>query len=131
MKKVTGIGGIFFRCADVETTKAWYKRHLGLDVDQYGCTFKQRVAVDIDENATQQWSPFPHDTSYIDNPDQQFMINYKVENLTTLVALLIEEGVEIMGTIEGFDYGLFACIKDCDGRKLELWQPKNEVIFNK
>ena len=36
MKRVTGIGGIFFKAKDAPALQAWYKRHLGIDVQSWG-----------------------------------------------------------------------------------------------
>jgi predicted enzyme related to lactoylglutathione lyase len=130
MKKVTGIGGIFFKCADVEKTKQWYMKHLGLDVDSYGCTFWSSTE-NSDSATTQQWSPFKADTSYFGNSGQEFMINYRVHDLNDLLSELRAEDVTIIGDMERYDYGDFAWIEDCDGRKVELWQPKNEELFKK
>lgn len=130
MKRVTGIGGIFFKCADVQKTKAWYAKHLGLDTDDYGCTFWQ-PHLDKDERSSQQWSPFKMESTYFGKEDQQFMINYKVEDLDALINQLKDEGVEVVGEIERFEYGNFGWIIDCDGRKVELWQPLNESLFKK
>ncbi len=130
MKKVTGIGGIFFKCKDVEKTKQWYMKHLGLEIDSYGCTFWQEGGVK-EKTVSQQWSPFDRDSQYFGKSGQEFMINYKVHDLDGLLKELKKENVEIAGAKESFDYGDFAWIIDCDGRKVELWQPKNEEIFNK
>ena len=128
MKRVTGIGGIFFRCKDVQKTKEWYAKHLGLNTDDYGCTF-WLPHLDKKEVASQQWSPFKADTNYFGESDQEFMINYKVEDLESLLETLKKEGVTIAGEMQQFDYGYFGWILDCDGRKVELWQTKNEQLF--
>jgi len=129
--KVTGIGGIFFTCKDVATTKAWYEKHLGLPVDDYGCTFFQANDVELNPKASQQWSPFKSDTTYFNPDDQEFMINYRVDDLVRLLKQLSNAGVEIAGEIQEFDYGKFGWIIDCDGRKVELWEPANEHLFEK
>jgi hypothetical protein len=36
MKRVTGIGGIFFRARDPVALCAWYRQHLGIDVQDWG-----------------------------------------------------------------------------------------------
>lgn len=131
MKKVTGIGGIFFKCADVKTTKQWYATHLGLAVDDYGCTFFQANDVALHPKASQQWSPFKKDTTYFDPGEQEFMINYRVANLEALLIELKNNGVQISGEMQEFEYGKFGWIIDCDGRKVELWEPANEQLFEK
>ncbi len=129
MSKVTGIGGVFFKCRDVAKTKAWYAKYLGLPTDEYGYTFFMKTEVEKDDNASQQWSPFKKDSDYFGDSGQQFMINYRVEGLVDLIAELKKDGVEIVGEIKEFDYGKFAWIIDCDGRKVELWEPANESLF--
>ncbi|BAO54463.1 VOC family protein [Nonlabens marinus] len=131
MKKVTGIGGIFFKCADVQVTKDWYEKNLGIEGDQYGHTFWQRDAENPEQKTSQQWSPFPKDTDYFQPSDQEFMINYRVENLDQLLVELQSNGVTLVGEPQDFDYGKFAWALDVDGRKIELWEPKNEHLFEK
>ncbi|ARN72454.1 glyoxalase [Nonlabens tegetincola] len=130
MAKVTGLGGIFFVCNDPERTKQWYQKHLGLNTDQYGCTFFMSEEVKREPKATQQWSPFPADTTYYPI-DQKFMINYRVDDLEELLADLQNSGIQQEGDMQEFDYGKFAWIIDCDGRKVELWEPKQEELFEK
>lgn len=131
MKKVTGIGGIFFKCKDTQVTKAWYEKHLGLPVDDYGCTFWQAESVKLDKKASQQWSPFKSDSSYFDPGKQDFMINYRVADLKSLLEELKQNAVEVVGKMEEYDYGKFGWVMDCDGRKVELWEPSNEQLFEK
>lgn len=126
MKRVTGIGGIFFKCKDPDQMKEWYKTHLGLDTDQYGTTFEWRQADDPNQKGFTQWSPFSEKTKYFDPSAKEFMINYRVENLEALVELLNKEGVVITDEIETFEYGKFVHIMDMEGNKIELWEPIDE-----
>ena len=126
MKRVTGIGGIFFKCKDPDQMKQWYKTHLGLDTDQYGTTFEWRQADDPNQKGFTQWSPFSEKTKYFDPSSKEFMINYRVENLEALVELLNKEGVVITDEIETFEYGKFVHIMDLEGNKIELWEPIDE-----
>ena len=124
MKRVTGIGGIFFKCQDPEKMKQWYKTHLGFDTSQYGAKFEWLQASDATEKGYTLWSPFPDKTKYFDPSTKDFMINYRVENLEALVAALKEEGVTVLDEIETFDeYGKFVHILDVEGNKIELWEP--------
>jgi predicted enzyme related to lactoylglutathione lyase len=124
MKRVTGIGGIFFKCQDPEKMKQWYKTHLGFDTSQYGAKFEWLQAADSTEKGYTLWSPFPDKTKYFDPSSKDFMINYRVENLEALVAALKEEGVTVLDEIETFDeYGKFVHILDVEGNKIELWEP--------
>ena len=123
MKKVTGIGGIFFKCKDPDKVKAWYKTHLGLDTDQYGTTFEWRQSDDATKRGFTQWSPFAETTKYFEPCAKDFMINYRVENLENLVEELKKDGVTIVDAIEAFEYGKFVHILDAEGNKIELWEP--------
>ncbi|MFX8895357.1 hypothetical protein ABTM96_19690, partial [Acinetobacter baumannii] len=85
MKKVTGIGGIFFRCKDPKKMKEWYQTHLGLNTTDYGATFEWREESDITKKGSTTWSPFSETTKYFDPSTKDFMINYRVENIEALV----------------------------------------------
>jgi len=128
MKKVTGIGGIFFKCKDPKQMKAWYKNHLGLNTDDYGATFEWREEADPKQKGTTHWSPFEDDTSYFEPSKKEFMVNYRVTDLEALVAELKKEGVSIVDDIASFDYGKFIHIMDPEGNKIELWEPKDEAL---
>jgi predicted enzyme related to lactoylglutathione lyase len=126
MKRVTGIGGIFFKCQDPEAVKSWYRTHLGLDTHPYGASFTWRHSDAPDKKGSTEWSPFASNTKYFDPSTREFMINYRVENLEALVELLRAEGVQILDEIESFDYGKFVHILDLEGYKIELWEPVDE-----
>jgi len=130
MKRVTGIGGIFFKCKDPNKMKDWYRTHLGLDTDQYGTNFEWRQSADITKKGFTQWSPFAHTTKYFEPSTKEFMINYRVENLEILVEQLKEEGVTIADKIETVEYGKFVHIIDIEGNKIELWEP-NDAEYDK
>ena len=123
MKRVTGIGGIFFKCKDPKQVREWYKAHLGFNTDEYGATFEWREDADSSKKGVTQWSPFADDTKYFEPSAKDFMINYRVENLELLVAELKKEGVTIMDKMETYDYGKFIHILDPEGNKIELWEP--------
>jgi predicted enzyme related to lactoylglutathione lyase len=124
--RVTGLGGFFFKTEDPKGLKNWYGKHLGLPVDDYGCTFwwKDKEGKDC----STQWSTFPKDTSYFKPSEKQFMMNFRVENLVELLAVLKEEGVTIVGEVEEYEYGKFGWIIDPEGNKIELWEPKDEAF---
>ncbi len=123
MKRVTGIGGIFFKCNDPDKMKAWYRTHLGLKTNEYGAVFEWYQGADSTRKGFTQWSPFNQDTQYFAPSNQDFMINYRVENLEQLVEILKLEGVTILDEIETYDYGKFVHIQDVEGNKIELWEP--------
>lgn len=127
IKRVTGIGGVFFKSENPDSTKEWYKNHLGLPVDDYGCTFwwKDKQGNDC----STQWSPFAKDTKYFEPSEKQFMMNFRVDNLEALLKILKEEGVTIVGEMETYDYGRFGWILDPDGNKIELWEPIDKAFL--
>ena len=122
MKRVTGIGGIFFKCKDSGQMKEWYKTHLGLNTDQYGANFEWLEKDDSTKKGSTQWSPFSDNTKYFDPSTKAFMINYRVDNLEALIVELKKEGVTIVDEMETFDYGKFVHIMDIEGNKIELWE---------
>jgi len=126
MKRVTSIGGIFFKSKDPEKVKEWYSKHLGLNVDQYGTSFEWRQAEDGTKKGFTAWSPFKEDTKYLEPSVKEFMINYRVENIEWLVEELKKEGVVVTDNIEVYEYGKFVHIMDIEENKIELWEPKDE-----
>ncbi len=133
MKRVTSIGGIFFKTKNPQKVKEWYNRHLGIISDEYGTSFEWRKTDKPDEKGYTAWSPFKQDTKYFQPSEKEFMINYRVENIEKLVEILKKEGVEIVDAIETFEYGKFVHIMDCEGNKIELWEPNDneyEKILN-
>lgn len=122
-RKVTGIGGIFFKCKDPDKLKEWYKQNLGLNTDNYGTSFEWRQGDDPAKYGFTQWSPFKESTKYFEPSTREFMINYRVENLEKLVDQLKKDGVTVTDEIESYDYGKFVHIMDIEGNKIELWEP--------
>ena len=126
MKRVTGIGGIFFKCNDPEKTRDWYGKHLGIESQKWGAVFEWRDADDANKKGSTAWNPFKSDTKYFEPSTSSFMINYRVENLEALVEELKKEGVTVVDEIQSYDYGKFVHIMDPDGNKIELWEPAGE-----
>lgn len=126
-KRVTGLGGFFFKAKDPDSIKNWYNRHLGLDTNEYGFTFRWK---DKDgKDGLTQWSPMPEDTEYYKPSGKPFMMNFRVENLEGLLKALKEEGVEIVGEMVTYDYGKFGWIMDPEGNKIELWEPLDTTLL--
>jgi len=125
MKKVTGIGGIFFKCKDPKAINEWYKTHLGFDTSPYGTSFEWRDIDDSTKKGITQWNPFAENTKYFEPSTKDFMINYRVANLEALVEQLKNEGVTIVDKLVDSDYGKFVHILDGEGNKVELWEPKD------
>ena len=125
-KKVTGIGGIFFKCKDPKKMREWYKTHLGLQTNAYGAVFEWRQGADTTKKGFTQWSPFAETTKYFAPSTKDFMINYRVQDIAALVADLKLQGVTVTDSIETYDYGKFVHILDMEGNKIELWEPNDK-----
>jgi len=126
--KVTGIGGIFFFSDNPNQTKEWYAQNLGLEVNEWGSSFEFRNANRPDEINYLQWSPFKKGSEYFAPSKKEFMINYRVQNIESLVKQLKANGVTIVDEIETYEYGKFVHVMDPEGNKLELWEPIDSVF---
>ena len=128
MKRVTGLGGVFFKSEEPKKLREWYGKHLGLAMEDWGSTFFwiDPNSIEAKEKARTAWSAFEKDTKYFDPSTKPFMFNYRVENLVDLLKVLREEGVTVVGEIEEYPYGKFGWVMDPEGNKIELWEPKDE-----
>jgi len=130
MKKVTGLGGIFYKVEDPEEHKKWYRENLGIESDQYGGKFIWRDEEDPSKKCHTAWSPFPKSSRYFDPSKQDFMINYRVHDLDALLKELEKSGIKQEGKMEEYEYGKFAWILDPDGIKIELWEPVDGPLLD-
>jgi predicted enzyme related to lactoylglutathione lyase len=126
MKKVTGVGGVFFKCKDPELVKQWYNTHLGIDAGKWGANFEWRDAEDPSQKGSTAWNTFTEQAKMFEPSAKEFMINYRVENITALVEQLKAEGVTVLDEIETYPYGKFVHIMDVEGNKIQLWEPGDE-----
>ena len=123
MKRVTGIGGIFFQASDPESLRAWYREHLGIDVQEWGgAAFTWTDDAGKPTKGTTIWS-VGSEKSYYAPSTSTFMINYRVADLDALLRLLREEGCNVIDKTDNSEYGKFGWVMDPEGNKLELWQP--------
>jgi len=129
-KKVTGIGGIFFKCKDPKKIREWYQTNLGLHTNQYGAVFEWYQGADSTQNGFTQWSPFKETTKYFEPSTKDYMINYRVADLEALVAELKKNEVTVIDTIQSYSYGKFVHILDIEGNNIELWEP-DDVEYKK
>ena len=122
MKRVTGIGGIFFKAKNPAALGAWYRDHLGLDVtDWNGVVFGW--GGDGSPPGMTLWSPFAADTTYMAPSTASFMINFRVADLDGLLAALRIEGCDVIDKTETSEQGKFGWVLDPEGNKVELWEP--------
>ena len=123
MKRVTGIGGIFFQAKDAPALRAWYQRHLGVDVQDWGgAAFSWADDAGTPVGGTTIWSIGAADGGFAPGT-APFMINYRVHDLHALVAALREEGCNVLEKVDESEYGRFAWVIDPEGNKVELWEP--------
>ena len=124
MKRVTGIGGIFFKSKDPKALAEWYRIHLGVPVEEWGGAAFRWVSPDNPSGTgTTVWSPFKADTNYFAPSEAPFMLNYRVADLHALLAALRAEGCAVDDKVEESEYGKFGWVVDPEGNKVELWQP--------
>lgn len=124
MKRVTGIGGIFFKSKNPESLRAWYRQHLGIEIESWGgFAFKWRTENNPTGNGTTVWNIFNSDTKYFDPSKSTFMINYRVEDLNELLRVLRSEGCQVDPKVDESEYGKFGWVLDPEGNRIELWQP--------
>lgn len=127
MTKVTGLGGVFFKCDNPQKMNDWYSKNLGLTTSEYGTTFEWRDAEDPSKKGSTSWCTFPGDTEYFKPSEKPFMINYRVGDITALVDELKLNNVAIIDEIVEYDYGKFVHILDPEGNIVELWEPKDDL----
>jgi glyoxylase I family protein len=113
MAKALGIGGVFFRARDPAALAAWYQQHLGVAAGEAPWQTEAGPTV---------FAPFKADTDYFP-PGMQWMINFRVDDLKTLIAQLRAAGIDVETRPDWVTpYGDFARIHDPEGTPIELWQ---------
>jgi predicted enzyme related to lactoylglutathione lyase len=122
MKRVTGIGGIFFKAKDPAALAAWYRDHLGLDVTGWNGAIFEWGGEGSPAGMT-IWSPFAADTDYMAPGTASFMINFRVADLGALLTTLRAEGCNVLDKFETSEQGKFGWVIDPEGNKVELWEP--------
>jgi predicted enzyme related to lactoylglutathione lyase len=121
MARVTGVGGIFFKCGDPKALADWYRQVLGFALENWGgVLFRQ----DSEGPPHLVWGPFSQDTGYFAPSARDCMINFAVDDLDGMIAQLQQNGVEILGRDDSDPNGRFAWFVDPANMKIELWEPK-------
>lgn len=124
MKRVTGIGGIFFKARDPVALRDWYKTHLGIDVQDWGgAAFAWTDVSGTPVGGTTIWSVGAADGETFAPSKASFMINYRVADLQSLLRALRDEGCQVLERTDDSEYGKFGWVIDPEGNKVELWQP--------
>lgn len=128
MKRVTGIGGVFFKARDPKKLAAWYREHLGIEPDASGyVSFRWRDVDDPQRIGSTAWNPFDRDTRYFDPSGAPFMINYRVADLDALLEALRAAGLEVDSRVEESEFGRFGWVMDPEGHRVELWEPPEDA----
>jgi predicted enzyme related to lactoylglutathione lyase len=124
MRRVTGIGGIFFKARDATALQAWYKRHLGVDVQEWGgAAFRWVDDSGAPMGGTTIWSIGSADGDAFAPSKSAFMVNYRVDDLHALLAALRSDGCNVLEKVDDSEHGKFGWVIDPEGNKVELWQP--------
>ena len=125
MKRVTGIGGVFFKARDAAALREWYRKHLGIDVQDWGGAGLRWQDDGDPENGVTVWTIFDGESKYFAPP---FMINYRVGDLHAVLAALREEGCNVDEKVDESDFGKFGWVTDPEGNRIELWEPPKGAI---
>jgi predicted enzyme related to lactoylglutathione lyase len=124
MKRVTGIGGIFFKARDPAVLRTWYQKHLGIDVLEWGgAAFRWTDADGNPAGGTTIWSVAEASGDQFAPSTASFMVNYRVADLHALIGALRKEGCNVLDKIDESEYGKFGWVIDPEGNKVELWEP--------
>lgn len=125
MTRVTGIGGVFFKArGDRAALLAWYQKHLGIDVQDWGgTTFRWHAPGAPELDGATVWSVFPSDTTYFGPGPQTFMLNFRVRDLDAVLRDLRAEGCDVDPRVESSEFGKFGWVTDPEGNRVELWEP--------
>jgi catechol 2,3-dioxygenase-like lactoylglutathione lyase family enzyme len=123
MRRVTGIGGVFFKSRDPKALGEWYRKHLGMNVEAWGGVAFRWADDPSGAMGTTVWTPFKSDTRHFEPSTAPFMLNFRVADLHGLLALLRDEGCNVLEKVDESEYGKFGYVVDPEGNKLELWEP--------
>jgi predicted enzyme related to lactoylglutathione lyase len=123
MKRVTGIGGIFFKAKNPEKLSKWYQKHLGLNLEEWGGAVFRWSDDPSAENGITVWSAFKNDTDYFEPSSSSFMVNFRVADLNGLLEALRDEGCHVLDRREDSEMGKFGYVIDPEGNNVELWEP--------
>lgn len=123
MKRVTGIGGVFFKARDAGSLRQWYQKHLGIDVQDWGGTALRWQDDPNPQNGVTVWTIFDGASKYFEPSSAPFMINYRVENLYAVLEALRSEGCSVDEKTDESEFGKFGWVMDPEGNRIELWEP--------
>ena len=117
MAKILGLGGVFFTCKDVDSYRAWWAEHMGVDIKEWGA-----MQWDADGKSFTMMSPFKGDSTYLEPSTERFMINLRCDDVRGLIEKARKGGAVIVGDVDDTEFGTFGWFIDPEGIKIELWQ---------
>ena len=120
MAGVIGIGGIFMKFKEPKEMREWYSDVLGMTTNEYGVLFE--FGGKEKPKGYLQLGTFDDNTDYFGQESQQYMINFRVDNLEELKEQLSIKKVKIVDEIESYSYGKFLHIEDPESNRIELWE---------
>ena len=124
MARITGIGGVFFKSArDNAELGAWYRKHLGMQLEDWGGAILKWPDDKAADGGLTVWTVAEKDSQWFSPSQSSFMINYRVDNMGEMLDQLRAGGVEVIQGPESHENGKFAWIMDPEGNKVELWEP--------
>ncbi len=127
MKRITGLGGVFFKCRNKAALMDWYAKHLGLEISGPAWNFSWREAAEPERMGMTVFGFFDQDTDYFNPSERDVMFNFRVDDLDAVLAALRDEGVQVDDKVEEYEYGRFGWVMDPEGRRIELWEPNAEM----
>ncbi|MCC4588843.1 VOC family protein [Xanthomonas sp. NCPPB 1067] len=123
MHAVNGIGGIIIKSNDAAALRTWYATQLGIDVQAWGRTVFDTGSREGSLENPLAWAIHDQASSQFENTAAPFIVNYRVDDVESLVERLRAAGCQVSETVTTSEFGLFAWVIDPDGNKAELWQP--------
>jgi predicted enzyme related to lactoylglutathione lyase len=124
MSRIVGIGGVFIKAKDPQALRAWYRTHLGMELEDWGgMAFRWNRSDGPGEKGMTVWSVFEESSNYFAPSTASFMVNYIVKDLSDVLAVLRDEGCTVDEKTEESEYGKFGWVMDPEGNRIELWQP--------
>jgi predicted enzyme related to lactoylglutathione lyase len=128
LNKVSGLGGGFIKCHQVESMLAWYSSKLGIFFKDTTHVFRWKDLRDRKHTGHTVFSFFPESSTYFAPSAKPYMLNLRVNDLDAILKDLREMEVELPGKKEEYAYGKFAWLIDPEGNKVELWEPVDEYM---
>ena len=122
MRRVTGIGGVFFKARDPISLRRWYRERLGIGSGGENWSVFRWCGAETGRHGETVSSLFPVET-YFGGASRRCMVNYRAENLDAPLERLRVEGVTVLPDRHPDENGRFAWSVDPEGNRIELWQP--------